>query len=173
MNANPNKKKGAELVGANDAKIKLVGKDASTKVQLDNQTMNTVSRGFMNFAAGAGAVPPPDRVFLNLENIRSNVDGPVIDVYVNLPQGANPAEHPENRAGTVALFGVENASQPDQPHGGTGVTVSLEITKIFDALHLSGNLNISNLDVRLVPRTPLADEHNVTVDRISVYRQPA
>ncbi len=174
VNITMGNKPNAELMGANNAKITLVGDSTSTQVKLDKQMIGKVTKGFAQFAAAPNEAKSPDRIFLNLENIRSNVDGPVIDVYVNLPADANPAEHPENRAGTIALFGVRKASQTDQPHGGIGMTRSLEITHVVDALHLGGNLNdLSNLNVRLVPRTPLTKDQNVTVERISVYRQDA
>ena len=165
-----------ELIGANRTRIALTGRTASTQVQLDNAMMQKVGRSFSDLAAPdaaarGAAAPEPDRIFLNIENIRSTKDGAVIDVYINLPSGANSAEHPDLCAGTIALFGVRKASLPDQSHGGLGVTEILDITPIIDALHLSGNLAVSDLQIQFIARHELTSDDNVTVERVSLYRQ--
>lgn len=161
----------AEMIGANSTRMVLTGRTASTQIQLDNAMMSKVARSFTAFEAPAPSVQEPDKIFLNIENIRSAKDGPVIDVYINLPSGANPAEHPDLYAGSIAFFGVRKASQIDQPHGGRGVTEVLDITHIFDALDLSEGLDVSNLRVEFFFRDELTPHHNVTVERVSVYRQ--
>jgi hypothetical protein len=43
---------------------------------------------------------------------------------------------------------------------------------VVDARHLEGSLDgLSDIDVQLIPRSELAEEHNVTVERVSVYRE--
>jgi tyrosinase len=161
----------AELIGANSDRVAMIGESISTPVRLDSQMMNKVSRSFETFAASESKTQEPDRIFLNLENIRSNEDSVLISVYMNVPSGANPTDHPDLYAGTIALFGVSQASQPDQPHGGMGVTEVLDITHIVDSLHLAGGLNVSNLEVTFLPQSPLTEVENVTVERVSIYRQ--
>jgi len=141
---------------------------------LDKSMMKQTNTSFaaLDVDASEADMQEPDRIYLNLENIRCNLDGQVLDIYINLPGDANPAEHPELRAGSIALFGVADASLPDQPHGGMGVTKVLNITQIVDALYLAGKLeNLSNLEVSLLSRSHLSEEENVTVERISVYRE--
>lgn len=169
--SNMNNQQSVELLGANSTKMALVGRTASTQVQLDNGMMRRVARSFTAFEASESSVQEPDRIFLNIENIRSAKDGAVIDVYINLPSGADPADHPDLRAGTIGLFGVRKASLIDQPHGGLGVTEVLDITHIFDALHLSGGLEVPNLQVQFFFRNELTPKQNVTVERVSIYRQ--
>jgi tyrosinase len=113
----------------------------------------------------------PDRVFLNLENVRGLNDATVFSVYINVPEGDDPAQHPELKAGSIALFGVRKATMADDSHAGDGLTFVLEITRIVDALHLAGNLNASQIHVRLVPRTPVPEAAQVSIGRISIFRQ--
>ncbi|MDR9899904.1 tyrosinase family protein [Aetokthonos hydrillicola Thurmond2011] len=162
-----------EMLGANSNKMALTGRRASTQVDLDNTMMRKVERSFTAFESSERSVEQqqPDRIFLNIENIRSAEDGAVIDVYINLPSGANPTDHPDLRAGTIALFGVCKASQIDQPHGGLGVTEVLDITHIVDALHLAGGANVPHLKVEFFSRDDLTPDENVTVERVSVYRE--
>ena len=161
-----------ELIGANSDRVAMMGASASTQVRLDSRMLGQVSRSFEAFTASEANVQEPNRIFLNLENIRCDRDGAVIDVYVNVPSGGDPTEHPELRAGSIALFGVRNASLTDQPHGGQGVTEVLDITHVVDTLYLSGELNdLANLEVSFLSRSALTEEDNVTVERVSIYRQ--
>ena len=118
----------------------------------------------------ARAVPEPDRVFLNLENITGENDAAVFDVYVGLPEGADPTDHPENRAGVVSLFGLRASTNLTKPHGGAGMTKVLEITDIVDRLHLSGESDLSQLPVTFVPVSNLGDK-GISIRRVSIYRQ--
>ena len=114
----------------------------------------------------------PDKIYLNLENIRANKEGIIIDVYINVPEGADPKQHPELHVESVALFGVKNASNKDLPHGGAGLTSVVEITDLVDTLHLTDQLSTTTaLHVSLVPRTALPEDVKVTVDSISIYRE--
>jgi len=70
----------------------------------------------------AAAAREPDRIYLNLENIKSPSDAALFYVYVNLPQGADPEKIPDHFAGTLSMFGVSKASTPLGPTGGDGVT---------------------------------------------------
>ncbi|MBV9016027.1 MAG: tyrosinase family protein [Alphaproteobacteria bacterium] len=161
----------AELIGANAAAVRVGGAPVETQVRLDRRGMDKVRQSLQpQNAFAAGAPKEPDRVFLNLENIKGANDAAVFHVYVNLPPGADPAGHPEYLAGTVSLFGVKKASREDDPHGGNGITEALDITHIVDALHLN-NQALDHLNVRFVPRTRIRPEDKISVGRVSVYRQ--
>ena len=47
----------------------------------------------------------------------------------------------------------------------------LEITNIVDSLHLSNALDVDSLNVRIVPVKPVSEEAQVTIGRISIFRQ--
>jgi tyrosinase len=159
--------KNVELMGANQGSLRISGGEAGTSVQLDTGVRRKVTASF----AAAAEATEPDRVFLNLENVRGLADSTAFQVYVGLPQGANPADHPELRAGSVALFGVRKASLTDDEHAGKGLTFVLEITKIVDALHLGNAFDVGALDVRIVPVRPVPDNAQITIGRVSIFRQ--
>ena len=91
--------------------------------------------------------------------------------YFWLPEGDDPAKHPENLAGSITLFGVRKASLVDDKHAGNGLTFVLEITHIIDTLHLAGALKANQLQVRLVPLNPVPEAAQISIGRISVFRQ--
>ena len=159
-----------ELMGANDNALALAGGPVDVQVRLDPQVTGKARASFTAPAMSAATTGAPDRVFLRLENIRGRNDAVVLYVYVDLPPGANPDAHEENFAGGVSLFGVTKASRIDAGHGGNGLSHTLEITHLIDALHLRNSLSIQHLNVRIVPRTPLAPRDKVSIGRISLYR---
>ena len=164
-----------ELVGANRQPLRIKGTEVRTSVQLDIGVRRKVSA---NLTAVAEAVAPsrtplnaPDRVFLNLENVRGLADSTVLQVYVGLPDDAKPQDHPDQLAGSVALFGVRKASLADGEHAGQGLTFALEITDIVDALHLKRVLDVDSLDVRIIPLNAVPEEAQVSIGRVSIFRQ--
>jgi tyrosinase len=159
--------KNVELVGANEESVPITGGEVRTSVKLDTGVRRKVSASLEEAVAGAA----PDRVFLNLENVRGLADATSFKVYIGLPENAKPEDHPERLAGTVALFGVRKASLVDEEHVGQGLNFVLEITNIVDQLHLSNALAVDSLDVRIVPVKPVPDEAKVTVGRVSIFRQ--
>jgi tyrosinase len=156
----------SELVGASEPALVIQPKGASTSVKLESNVRRKVAASL----AAAAETSAPDRVFLKLENVRGTFDPAVLSVYVNLPSGAAPAGHPDLLAGTVGLFGLKGASRVDAKHGGKGLSFSLEITDIVDALHLKGALDVDSLHVDIEPQTELPAGTQITVGRISIYR---
>jgi tyrosinase len=148
--------KNVELVGATQGPLPIKGSEALTMVKLDTDVRRAVTESLSNASEAA----PPDRVFLNLENVRGTHDASVLNVLVN-----------EIPAGSVGLFGLRRATLADSEHGGEGLNFVLEITPIVDALHLEDAFNADALHVRIVPHQPVPDQAEITVGRISVYRQ--
>lgn len=146
----------AELVGANQQSLKISGTgDVHSAVRLNKDVQRKVRA---SFAAAAAPEQAPDRVFLNLENVRGSNDATTLNVYVN-----------ERLAGNVSFFGVRRASMPE--HGGKGRTLVLEITNIVDDLHLQGGFDLDKLDIRIEPLTPVPEDANVSIGRMSIFRQ--
>jgi tyrosinase len=158
--------KTVELLGANSQSLSLTGSGARTSVALDAAVQRKVTNSLVGAAQSA-----PDRIFLNLENVRGLNDATVFSVYINVPEGDDPAKHPELKAGSIALFGVRKATIADAQHAGDGLTFVLEITHVIDTLHLAGALNVSQLHVRLVPLNPVPEAAQVSIGRISIFRQ--
>ena len=161
--------KQVELLGANNQSLRVTGSEARAAVALDPVVRQKVAASLRSVA---GPTPnAPDRVFLNLENVRGLHDSTTFKVYINVPEGGDPAKHPDHLAGSVALFGARKATLVDGKQAGDGLTFVIEITHIVDALHLSGALDAGQLHVRLVPVRPVPDAAQVSIGRISVFRQ--
>jgi tyrosinase len=156
-----------ELVGANQQALPITGSGASTSVKLNAGVRRKVAASLAN----ASETAVPDRVFLNLENVRGTHDAAALSVYINLPEGAKASDHPELLAGTVGLFGLRRASLKDGKHGGQGMNYVLEITKIVDALHLNHALDVDSLRVTIVPYQDVPGDEQITVGRVGIYRR--
>jgi len=156
-----------ELVGASEQPLRIERLGAATSVRLDPVVVSKVSES-LNTAAETLA---PDRIFLNLENIRGAHDAVALNVYVNLPEGSDPSDHPELLAGSVGLFGMRRASLADGQHAGTGLSFTLEITRIVDKLHADQQLKTGSIRVTIVPYRELPGQAQVTIGRVSMYRQ--
>jgi tyrosinase len=143
------------------------GSAVNTLVTLDAPARAKVVKSL----AAPSEAAPPDRVFLHLENVRGTQNAPVLSVYINLPDGANPADHPELQAGSVGLFGLREASALGSKHAGQGLSFSLEITKIVDALHLNDKLDADSLRVTIVSHRPIPEQVPITIGRVSIYRK--
>jgi tyrosinase len=66
---------------------------------------------------------------------------------------------------------VRKATLADDKHAGDGLTFVLDITHVIDTLHLVGALNVAQLHVRLVPLKPVPEAAQISIGRISVFRQ--
>ncbi len=88
-----------ELVGASQQAVPIKGSGATADVKLSADVRRKVSASLSMASESA----PPDRIFLNLENIRGTHDAAVLSVYLNLPEGARPSDHPELLAVAMAL----------------------------------------------------------------------
>ena len=62
----------------------------------------------------------PQRVFLRVEGVTGTSAAPLYGVYLNVPEGADPREHPELRAGSFSTFGLVETSQTNEQHDAEG-----------------------------------------------------
>lgn len=147
-----------ELVGASRGAIQITGTEAQTSVKLD-QTVRRKVAASLTAVKTAGSTAP-DKVFLNLENVRGLTASTRLRIFIG-----------DQEVGTVGLFGLRKASQKDEKHAGNGLRVVLNITKIVDALHLENKLDVDGLDVRVVPLTRIPADAPVTIGRVSIYRE--
>ena len=162
--------KNVELVGANDEAVPVRGTESRTRVHLDAPTRRRVADS-LALGGDAEAAGPRDRVFLNLENVRGQSDAAAFRVYVGVGDDEDAAERPERLAGSIAPFGVSQASDFDDEHAGEGLTFVLEITDIVDALQLESGFDVDDLPVRIVPVRPIGEKAELSIGRISVFRQ--
>jgi len=107
-------------------------------------------------------------VYLRLESITG--DHPtVLNVYVGLPENANPAEHPEHRAGSIGLYGLRQASMKQKSEGGKGMGFSLDVTRVFKELRLAEAPAPAAIRVNIVPYRPMPGQARITIGKMSFF----
>jgi tyrosinase len=146
-----------ELVGANDGAIQLKSLGARAAVTLAPEFHKKVVNSLRSASAAESL---PDAVYLELQNVRGNDDAFILDVSVN-----------QQPAGSIGLFGLEQASAQEGEHGGSGLTFVLDISNIVDNLFINNALDVNSLAVRIAPNFPIPDSSVITIGRISVYRR--
>ena len=154
--------KNVEMVGANEGPVRVAGRaESRASVKMAEAPKRRMQESIERASQeGPGEGTEANRVFLNLENVRGLSDAAAFQVFVN-----------DRLAGSVALFGVTEATATDGEHGGAGLNFVIEISQIVDELHLGNELDASALDVRIVPSRNVPEEANVTIGRVSVARQ--
>ena len=114
------------------------------------------------------------RAFLNLENVTGQGSLPKYDVYIDVPPaGQDRSNRSPLPVGSLSMFGVAAASDPDGPQGGSGITSVIEITPQVEHLRREGRWDESRLQVTFIKReigawgrAPMQD---LKIGRISVY----
>jgi tyrosinase len=159
----PMTRRPAEMIGASEQPVTLTGRPAVAELAV------TAPTGPGRAAEAAGDA----RMYLNLENITGTGDPVSYAVYLNVPEGARPEDHPERFAGVLPMFGVAEASQADDRHPGSGLHYALEVGRIVRELAARGEWNPARVRVTFVPRTTsaleAAAERPIRVGRVSVY----
>lgn len=149
----------AELIGATDNPVPLGPGKASARVTI------TAPAATLEAVGDASE----DRTFLNIENITGSGPPGNYEIYINVPEGEDPQDHPEHSVGTLPLFGIGEQTSEEGTHGGSGLTIVREITDLVKRLQSEGNWNEADLDVEFVPLQPVAEGSDVKIGRISVY----
>ena len=119
--------------------------------------------------AAADKRPGDGRTYLKFENITCEKRAPSLRVYLNLPPNEVPERHPELRAGSLGLFGIDDASRPDGQHGGHGMTIQLDITNLFRELSKNSRWNGHHLIITFDPAQWDAPVPQVSISRVSMY----
>jgi tyrosinase len=159
-----------ELVGATRSAVQLGG-------QVEHVSLPTpvTPRAFAAAAGvrGVTSLSTPrqlvDHVTLRLENVTSSDVAPTYDVFLNVPDNANPNDHDDRFVGRIAMFGIRQASSPGNTHGGGGQNFALDVTDLYHTLSDSGQIDLANLKVSFVPVSRGGSPKHVTVGRISLY----
>ena len=151
----------ANLIGANDAGLTVTAAAVSTAVSVDEAPE-------ANSGAGLRATGPRSvRRFLNIEQIKGSTPSGTLNVYLKNAAGAY--EFLE----TLSLFGLAKASSDDDPHGGNGMGVAIDVTRQLDDMMTGAEGAPETLDVRIEQITAEGEEAApITVGRVSLYEQP-
>ncbi|MCW2762951.1 MAG: tyrosinase family protein [Marmoricola sp.] len=97
---------------------------------------------------------PRERAYLRVEGITGTTGAPLYGVYVNVPYGDDPTDHPELRAGSLSTFGLEESSRSDDEHDGSGLTATFDITALRDRLAAEGRWDEGHLEIRFTTHSP-------------------
>ncbi len=160
-----NRPKG-EVLGSSDQSLALGPNPVTAMVNLAGPPRSTFIESFTPSAMRADTPGEPNRVFLRFENIRGNEDAATFDVFLKHPD--QPTEQ-GLKVGSFSLFGVSQASDRDGEHAGTGLTKTLEITNAMDQFQTASGTP-GALNVEIVPRPGVREEHGITVGQITVHR---
>lgn len=120
-------------------------------------------------AAASSPSPGGARVFLNIENLTGTDQADAYDVYLNVPQDADPTTHEESYAGRLPMFGLAETSRSDEQHPGTGLNYVLDVSAVAERLAAQQRWDPAALRVSFVP----AARHRggkVRVGRVSLFR---
>lgn len=156
-----------EPIGANAEVVRVGAAAVQTQVDLEPAAASAGVKSMGAVELGKAV----SRLYLALESVRGAAPSPLLDVYVNLPAGADPQAYPELLAGSLTLFGLNVASRPDGPHSGNGLSYTLDITDLAQRLVDAGDFDPNNLRVTLVPGEQISDKSAVTVERVSVLKR--
>ena len=160
--------KDAELLGSNSEELEIKGSGAHTLVRLSADGRRKLVADLTNTAGRSRS-----RVYLLLENIRGANDASVLNVYINLPEGARTGEHPDLMAGAVGLYGLRRASIQSGQHDGSGLTFVLDVTTTLGELLTTKSLDADVILVSIVPQRQLQDSTGIVVARVSIVSVPA
>ena len=108
-------------------------------------------------------------VYLDIENVTCSEPAPPFRVYLNVPPGDEPEQHPELRVGNFGTFGLLQQSDPKGQHGGNGMTFTLEITDSVTHLVAMKNWDSGKLRVSFSPGFWEGKVPQVKVGRVSLY----
>lgn len=108
-------------------------------------------------------------VYLYVENVTCSEPAPPFRVYLNVPPGDAPEQHPDLRVGNVGMFGLVERSDPTGRHAGNGMTVPMDITESVTQLIAAKRWDAGHLRVSFSPGFWEGSVPAVKVGRVSLY----
>jgi tyrosinase len=147
-----------EMAGASTTPVTLTGDTSHTTIATQPPS------GPVKTAMAASTAPR--KIYLNLENITGEGKPERYSVYLNVPEGGNPSA--DHYAGVLPMFGVVEASKPDENHPGSGLNYSLEVGNLVRALQAKGAWDPKKIRVSFVAKRK-GGNHKIQVGRVSLY----
>jgi tyrosinase len=155
----------AIVLGALETALPVASKGTGSLVPIDP----AACRGLMAARQKTFTTEIHGHIYLRLESITGDYPT-VLNVYVGLPDGAAPAEHPEHLGGSIGLYGLPQASRKrENGEGGQGMGFSLDVTRVFKELRLAGPPAPAAIRVSIVPYRPIPEEARVTIGKMSFF----
>ncbi len=162
----PGPKPSTELIGSLDAQT-IEGGVIGASINLDRKTIAKLAQSFELFAETR---QEPDRIYLNLQDIRGLNDAAIFEAYIGLPKNTVPNDQPDYLGGVVSLFGVSRQSSVDRRRG-DGLSKIIDITPVVDRMYVGGRLRRDTLSIQIVPTSDIRPEDRISIGRISLYRR--
>ena len=106
---------------------------------------------------------------LHFENVTGKGTPPIQDIYLNVPNGLGKKD--PHYAGSLSLFGVEQASKPSLHSSGSGQHYTLDVSKLMNNLRSLPNWKEDQLDISIEPAREMDDSSSVKIGRISLYSE--
>lgn len=153
-----------EVVAATNKRVALGAQETVVHLKL-----TPTKRKVENFRAMNESLDKTKTAILHFENIKGKGVPPIHDVYLNVP--ANERNKDAYYAGSIAFFGVEEASKASMHQAGSGQHYALDITGLMHILRSLPNWQEKQLDVRLEPTREMGADTNLTIGRISLYSE--
>ena len=155
-----------ELVGATEEPHLLSHETTSTSFTLVQPSGPA--------ALSARAIGKTRHIYLNIENVVGRSPGAhTYAIHLNIPDTKTTREHLEKHrdyfVGTMALFGLKQASSNDGSHSGNGLTFVYDVTEVIENLKTLGKWNTKNIHVSFIPLRQHNRHPEIQVGRISLY----
>ncbi len=147
----------AGLVAANQSALTVGATRAKTSIKF--AAAAPPAAGLASPAAAPGG-----RYYLNLEGVKGKSPSAVVNVVLTKP-GDDPGDSGAEATRSVALFGLANATEVAGPHGGSGLSATVEITDLVTALQAASPDEIE----AHVALPESAGDTTITIERISIY----
>jgi tyrosinase len=108
------------------------------------------------------------KAYLHVENVRGKGRPSSYAVYLNIPEGTG---EPSERfyAGTIPMFGLEQASVATERQPGNGLRFTFNVTDTINRLKEENRWNPELLHVTFVPRRRMQEGSSLEVGRVSLY----
>lgn len=152
------------LVGASSEKLTVTNTPVRTSIKMAEPRAPGAGGASRFAAARTASGTPAGRVYLNLEGIKGDAPSGVLNVILTEP-GGDPATAGPEATKTVALFGLANATSAGGPHGGSGLSATVEVTDIVDRLQSTSPTELE----AYVSQPEGAGDAEITVQRISIH----
>ncbi|MEO1316587.1 MAG: tyrosinase family protein [Pseudomonadota bacterium] len=149
------------LIGANESAVTVGRGQVSSRIAMTARP-GAGAGALEGMGAGGG-----ERVYLNLEGVRGESASGVLNVVLT-KAGADPAAESAEAVKTLVFFGLGNATSAEGPHGGSGLSATVEVTDIVRRLEATGTVG----EIEAHVAQPSGDGPEITVDRITLYARP-
>jgi tyrosinase len=133
-----------EPVGVSSAPLRLTGVPASIEISVDAHAASS-------FLASRGQISP-SHVYLQLDNIQGERNpGKVYGVYINLPDGSDPATAEAHHAASLSFFGIERSANPVGDESAHSLSLTRDLTGLLGGLKDAGEWDGSHMTVTFRP----------------------